>query len=264
MPLGTGNAIDISFVPNEVPEDRAPGPTAPDLSKRDAFIMLPVRVTGMPDQTILNGDSSIARLVRPDGQTDMLGGQIGFQIWHEEAGDGEKPITYVIRIPRNLYRQVAERTLRVEVDYSLTLLRLADRQTLPATGGNERTHGFGWCGTRVSEAGGEVLFGCIQAARAPDCASFVLINPTNGTRNHRVATCRPNYSPFRLSYGLDAMSRFTETLPFGNLSGVDLYPIKETMLQQSEVEARFYELKEYFTRRLVIPAIKLSQWGDSN
>jgi hypothetical protein len=260
---GSGNAVRVSFVPDrEALGDRPMGPVRYD-SRSDAFVLLPVRVTGVPDEAILIGDASKVRLITPDGTTETLGYQMGFQIWKEEKGEGEKPISYVTRVPRNLYARIADQPLRVEIDYFLTLLRVVDTQTLPATGGDQRTRGLGWCGTKVSEAGGEVLFGCIQAGPAPTCASVVLEHTPSGARNRRNAICRPDYSPLRWSYGPDALSRLTETLPFGNAAGVDTYPVKEQMLPESQVKARIYEAKDHFMRQLVIPQIRLRDWASS-
>jgi hypothetical protein len=272
---GAGNVIRLSFIPDRTEqEDRPVGP-ASNANRSDAWVLLPIRATGLPDDAILNADSSIVRLITPDGQALTLGYQMGFQIWREparggpnvhvieQAGNGEKPITYVIRIPRSVYARWADQPLRVEIDYSLTLLRVVDTQTLPATGGDGRTRGLGWCGTKISEASGEVLFGCIQAGSDPRCVSIVLEHTPSGARGLPDTFCRPDYSPFRRGYNSDALSRFTERLSFGSVSGVDLSPIKETMLPESQVKARLYEPQDHFSRQLIIPEVRLKDWAST-
>jgi hypothetical protein len=169
-------------------------------------------------------------------------------------------ISYVICIPHNLYTRVRDQSIRVEIDYYLMMLSLVDKQALPAIGGDQRTRLLGWCSTKISDAGGEVLLGCIQAERSPTCASFALEHIPSGARNRRTAICRPDYSPFRTNYGPDALSRFTETLPFGDPTGIDTYAVKEPMLPESQVIARVYEGKDHFVRQLVIPQIRLREW----
>ena len=169
---------------------------------------------------------------------------------------------YVIRVPRNLYARIADQSVRLEIDYYLTLLKLSDTQKLPATGGDQRTRGLGWCGTRISEAGGEILAGCIEAGPAPSCSTAVLEDIPSGAHNPPIGICvRPDYSPFGFRYGPDALSRFTETLPFGNPAGVDTYPVKETMLPESRVKLKMYEAEDHFERRLSIPRIRLRDWA---
>jgi hypothetical protein len=257
---GSANAVRLSFVPDhDALGDRPVGPVQYG-SRSDAFVLLPMRVTGMQDEAVVIGETSKVRLILPDGQTQNLGLQMGFQIMKEAPAEGEKLISYVIRVPHSLYTRVADQSLRVEIDYYLTLLSLVGKQTLAATGGDQRTRRLGWCGAKISDTAGEVLFGCIQAGRSPTCASFVLEHIPSGARNPRHAICRPDYSPFRANYGADALSRFTETLPFGDPTGIDTYPVKEPMLPESRVIARVYEAKDHFVRQLAIPQIRLREW----
>jgi ABC-type transport system involved in multi-copper enzyme maturation permease subunit len=257
---GSANAVRLSFVPDhDVLGDRPVGPVQYG-SRSDAFILLPVRVTVSQDEAVVIGETSKVRLMLADGQTQDLRPQMGFQVMNEAPAEGEKLISYIIRIPHSLYTRIADQSIRVEIDYYLTLLSLVDKQTLPATGGDERTRRLGWCGTKISDTGGEILLGCIQAGRPPTCASFVLEHIPSGARNPRNAICRPDYSPFRTNYGPDALSRFTKTLPFGDPAGIDTYPVKEPMLPESQVIARVYEAKDHFVRQLAIPQIRLREW----
>ena len=260
---GAGNSVGLSFVPDrEALGDRPVGPMRYD-SRSDAFILLPVRATGMPNEAVLIGDASKVRLSMPDGKIEALGYQMGFQISKEEPGEGEKPISYVIRVPRSLNARIADQSVRVEIDYFLTLLRVVGAENLPATGGDQRTQSLGWCGTRISDSGGEVLLGCVLAGPAPTCASVVLEHIPSGARNRRSGICRPDYSPFRRGIGPDAMVRFTEALPFGNPAGIDTYPVKEPMLPQSQVKVRMYEAMDHFMRQLAIPNVRLREWASS-
>src|ERR1700683_5491116 len=164
--------------------------------------------------------------------------QIGIPLLRmDEIRKSDKPFTYALRLPRNLYSRIADQPVRLEMDFYLTLLKLADQQTLPATGGDQRTGNLGWCGTKISEAGGEIQVGCIQTGATPTCGSAVLEYMPTGAHNPPIGICaRPDYSPLRFRYGPDALSRFTETLPIGNPSGVDTYPVKEPMLPLSQVK----------------------------
>jgi hypothetical protein len=264
-----GNTVSVSFVPDHAtPQDGPVGPKPYD--RGDASIMLPIRVTGVPDGAILYGEASTVRVITQDGHNQMtedrvppLGVQMGIPLQRtDEIGKSDKPFTYALRIPRDLYARIADQSVRLEIDNYLTLLKLADTQTLPATGGDQRSRGLGWCGTRISEGGGEIQVGCIQAGAPPSCGSAVLEHIPTGARNPPIAICvRPDYSPFGFRYGPDALSRFTETLPFGNPAGVDTYQVKEPMLPDSRVKLKIYEAEDHFERQLAIPQIRLRDWA---
>lgn len=261
-----GNAVAISFVPD--PQVRRDGPVGPlPYDRSDASVMLPIRVIGMPAGAILYGESSRARVVSQDGSKEMGSGQLGkrgFQMGlptrYGENVEPGKPFNYVVGVPRDLYSRIADQSVRLEIDYQLTLLKLADSQTLPAIGGNQRTTGLGWCGTKMREDGGEIKLGCISTVQ-PSCISMVLEYKPTGVRNPPNGFCgRPDYSPLRLGFGADALNRFTEMLPFGNPGGVDQFPVTEPMLPQSQIKVQMYQAEDHFERRLTIPQIRLRDW----
>ncbi len=265
----SGNTVRVSFVSDhETPRDEPVGPRLYD--RGDASVMLPIRVTGIPDGAVLYGEASTVRIITQDGHEQMnqersppRGYQMGIPLLRtDEIGKGGKPFTYALRVPRGLYSRIADQPVRLEIDHYLTLLKLADTQTLPATGGDQRTRGLGWCGTKITGAGGEILVGCIQTGPMPSCGSAVLEHIPTGAHNPPIVICsRPDYSPFGFRYGPDALSRFTETLPFGNPAGVDTYPVKEPMLPESQVELKMYAAEDHFERQLTIPQIRLSEWA---
>jgi hypothetical protein len=123
----------------------------------DASVMFPIRVTGVPDGAIMHGESPSVRIITPVGQkqTNPLGVQMGVPLLRtDEIGKSDKPFTYALRVPRDLYARIVDQSVRVEIDYYLTPLKLADTQTLPATGGTQRTRGLGWCGAKISDGSG--------------------------------------------------------------------------------------------------------------
>jgi hypothetical protein len=224
--------------------------------------MLPIRVAGLPSGAILYGEASKARIIAQDGRK-VDGYHMGMPTRRDNL-EPDKPVTYVLGVPRSFYAQIADQSVRVEIDYYLTLLKVADMQTLPAIGGDQRTAGLGWCGTRMSEAGGEIKLGCVSAGPSPTCISMELVYTPTGEKNSPSGSCvRPDYSPLRLDYGADALSRFTEMLPFGNPAGVDQYPVKEPMLPRSQVIVKMYQGEDHFERQLVIPQIRLRDWASA-
>jgi hypothetical protein len=47
---------------------------------------------------------------------------------------------------------------------------------------------------------------------------------------------------------------------FHNLSGLAKYPVEAPDLPESRVVVRVYQPQDHFTRQLVIPQIRLSDW----
>jgi hypothetical protein len=258
---GAGNPIAINFVTDRsAMADRQVGP-GNGRAFGSVFVLLPIRATGVPEPSVLVGDASIARVITPDGQVHNLGGQGGFRIWKEQPGEGEAAITYGIRVPRELYRPLADQPVRVEIDYSLTLMGFKESQTLPASGGDIRSAAMGWCGTTVDQDGLQILYGCIQVGTPAGCTSVVLEDKAVGAQNHRVGTCNPNYSPFRSNFQGDVLGRSTLSMPFADPSTGDPTLVTPAMLGHATVTARAYEVRDHFVRQLVIPQIRLRDWA---
>jgi hypothetical protein len=56
------------------------------------------------------------------------------------------------------------------------------------------------------------------------------------------------------------MTRFGAGLPFHDPSGLAQYPVDGSQLAESRVVLRIYQPLDHFTRRLVIPEIRLKDW----
>jgi hypothetical protein len=64
--------------------------------------------------------------------------------------------------------------VQVRVDYSLTLFGLARSYSLPTLDGAERMPEWGWCKTKMNEAGTAVELRCMEPGKGPhmwDCVS---------------------------------------------------------------------------------------------
>ena len=61
--------------------------------------------------------------------------------------------------------------MQVRVDYSLTLFGLAGSCSIPALDGDERMPEWGWCQTKMNEAGTAVELHCMEPRKGPvwDC-----------------------------------------------------------------------------------------------
>jgi hypothetical protein len=282
-----GKAIHVEFVADRsAAVERMPGPFAPQNSG-DIFVVLPMRVTGLPNPSVLYGDGSRVKLILASGEVIDLRYQMGLQIRREFVAGGadqqvielrgpgggsvttdrgfitDKPVTWGIRVPLVLYRRIKDEPVRVEIEYALSLIGLADEQHLLATGGDSRSKALGWCGTRLDEEGSRVLVGCVQASERTGCTSFVLIHKPSGIRNTAQTNCMPSYSPFRFgSHEPDAFNRIGIALGYGDggpNARVDV--VQASMIGESEVIARVFRARDHFTRNVVIPEIRLADWA---
>ena len=102
---------------------------------------------------------------------------------------------------------------------------------------------------------------CLQAGKVPSCGTVFLEHPSSGRRNPPITFCSPDYAPYPRGHAIpDAMGRFGRNLPFRDPTGLAHYPVDGSQLAESQVVLRTYQPLDHFTRRLVIPEIRLKDW----
>jgi len=294
---GAGRAIKATFDPIgskfRLPEGmnhnnlfRAGGLTRDEAST----IYLPIRVAGLAESTVLNADRAEVLLTTSDGKMvyhgradDLLVRKdsnlepVSFNIglrrigWREIGpadmavpknfvpGGGEALVYQGLPIPRHLYERIKDQPLRLEINYSLTLLD-SSSYSIPALGGDMLIPKFGHCRTQMDDDGDDVQLRCVQAGGESNCVAFFLEHAPSGRRNPIRFGCWPNYSPYSAQYTPDSLTRFEGAVPFRDLAGLAKYPVDAAKLPESRVVLRIYQPQEHFTRRLVIPEIHLSDW----
>jgi hypothetical protein len=132
---------------------------------------------------------------------------------------------------------------------------------MTAINGNGRFAAFGWCKTQIDEDGDDIELGCLKTGGLPTCVSLTLENPEQGTRNPGNRYCDPDYAPFRAHFYPDSMSQQGAGLRFRDLQGLARYPVDGSQLADAQVILKSYRAEAHFTRRLVIPDIRLSEWA---
>jgi hypothetical protein len=263
---GASRAVAIAFEPGAGRLRRTEKINANDMDRRSLsiggslFVQLPLRIEGIPDDSILKADLSEALLIGPDGKAQRLGVGNDLEIRNEGHSDGRKVVHHGIHVREDLYNRFGGQPVRLEIDYSMTLFRLDASHAIPALNGDQRMPDVGWCATRVNDAGTSVNVRCLEPGLAPTCASAFLEHVPSGRRNPSRSACRPNYAPYAAWDESDAMTRFGAGLPFHDPSGLAQYPIDGSQLAESQVVLRIYQPLDHFTRRLVIPEIRLKDW----
>ena len=271
---GLGGPVVIRFEPSLGPSQPASHvDLQPNLNKiireaRTAAITayIPLHITGLPGDSILKLDRSIARVVTSNGTAETLSvpNELGddLEVHNDGSGKTERRTHQPVRMRGSVYDRVKDEPVRLEIDYSFTLMKLSSANAIPAVGGDQRMAGTGWCKTRLNESATAVEIRCLDAGRRPlDCASLFLENPVTGARNPARGGCGPDYQPYFGQYQpIDIMSRFGVSLPFHDMSGLAKYPVDGSQLTRARAVIRLYRAQDHFTRRLVIPEIRLGNW----
>ena len=217
---------------------------------------MPLVVNGLQSDQSLAIERLTARVTKPDGKivdispaqrTGLLADwQAHHQMW----------------IPESLYKSVRDQPVRMEVDYSLTLLRANPVQRMPALDGIRRVPEQGLCATRTNSGETQIEVHCITPGQEP-CAIAFLENPQTGKRtNAQIPGCALNYSPYFERVEGDSMSRFNRTFPFRDPSGQIEYPVDGSQLKDAQVAIEVYQPLAHFTRQVVIPDIRLGDWTE--
>jgi hypothetical protein len=219
-----------------------------------------LRITGTGTDAILLADRVDVYLVDRNGRTVYHGAGDELEVAREGPQPKDEPRYQQISLPSRIYEKFHDQEVGIRLDYSLTLFGLEGAFSLPALNGEERTPGWGWCQTRMNEAGTAVSLHCMKPGRPPTCATAFLESMRSGAQNPSRSSCLSDYGPFYEHPVPDDMARFGTSLPFRDPTGLAKYPVDGSQLAQSRVVIRTYQPEDHFTRTLVIPNAKLSDW----
>jgi hypothetical protein len=227
---------------------------------RNAEVFLPLQVAGVPNDAILLTDRVEVHMTGRDGNTAYHGNGDGLEAAREGPSPADEPIYQQIEVPMSLYRRAKDQPVEMQIDYSLTLFGLSRSYSMAALDGDERMPEWGWCQTKMNEAGTAVELHCMEPGKGPICGTAFLENAVTGARNPARSTCRSDYSPYGYHPLPDSLVRFGANLPFRDPSGLAKYPVDGPQLPNSRVVIRVYEPQDHFTRSLAISQIKLKDW----
>lgn len=258
-------AIGIAFDPSLGKLVMEPG------SRNDArSIWLPLHVSGLRPQSMVINDRTYVRVIDDDGKTIYRGATMGqiqalsdiidnFPVRTTVGGDVRTHQR--VTLPGRIYDLVGNRPVRIELDYSLTLFRLEGADRIAAVDGDKPMTNIGRCKSGIDSDGDEIEVLCIGAGRIPSCGSAVLENPVSGKRNPPHDLCQPDYSPYIRPFMRFALYPFGVDVGFRDPQGLAKYPVDSAQLADAQVVLKSYAPVTHFTRHLVIPQVRLSDWG---
>jgi hypothetical protein len=226
----------------------------------NAEVFLPLQIAGVRNDAILLADRVAVRVIGQDGRIVYHGTGDNFEVAREGPEPLEAPVYQKVAVPMRVYLSAKDQLVQVRVDYSLTLFGLARSYSLPALDGAKRMPAWGWCKTKMNEAGTAVELHCMEPGKGPICGTVFLENASTGARNPPRSSCRSDYGPFWDQPLPNNLNRFGTNLPFRDPSGLAKFPVDGSQLPQSRVVIRMYEPEDHFARSLVIPLIKLKDW----
>jgi hypothetical protein len=230
---------------------------AADGTKPEAY--LPIRIEGLPKDAVLHVDKSEVQIIDSSGHVVYRGEG---EDWDFRPMDGSKvSVHQKLVLPGSLYKRFKDTPMQLEFDYSMTLLRVSSTYAVPALHGDLRTHGLGICQTETNETGTAVELRCKQAGNSSSCRSAFLEDTVTGQRNPEIFAFSPDYSPTLERAEKTPLSSYDVNLPFRDPSGLTRYPVTGPQLPKSNVMVSLFEPEDHFARHLVIPAVRLSDWG---
>ena len=207
----------------------------------DTELWLPLRIDGVGEDEMLVGDSVALRFM-VGGATIYAASQGGGQL-----SRGDKRLTHMlVFVPQEVYNRVKDQPLNLEIDFLRTLLLGNPAHAMPPAGSSQWLDGVGRCATRLA-GNASVEMGCM----APGRGFFVLWtfpNQPPGAAGFGSFGGQPDFAPYFGRINGDSISRFRPP------PGVD------ALAKDEQVMVRSFWPEAHFTRRLVIPDLRLSDW----
>ncbi len=259
---GSAGSVAVAFAPelgrSAIP-DVGEGDPRVRTSEATTLVSLPLRVSGLPNDSVLKADHYDMRVILSDGKS--LNADVGENLtaFHEGAATTEMETYQAVHVPAKIYERIKDQPVQLEIDYSFTLMKLTGAYGIAAFEGDQRSPELGWCKTRVNEERTAVQLRCVRPGNGPNCATTFLENAATGQRNPAHSACKSNYSPFVRSW-VDAMTWYGTNSPFRDPAGMAHYPVDALQLRDTRLVVRVYRPEDHFTRRVAVPSVRLSEW----
>ena len=217
-------------------------------------IDLPVRAEGVGSDELLLVDRLEVRLFGGDGRLLYRRANVGASpafFIPRPAGDAADTSGFThqnIDIPAKIYRQSAAGSTRLQMDYSLTLMKTLAEYKIAAVDGLLRAPEVGRC---VSQNDDDSIFvQCQTMGWTPFCYSATLYAP-DGRHNPEVRKCTPDYRPY-VPTPINVHGFLGIDVPVRDRYGVAHYAVDASELAKSYVLLKVYGERDHFGRTLVV------------
>lgn len=266
---GLGSGIKLNFDPSMGRAHRTPARYGED----STTLYVPLRVEGLPPDTVLRVEMSDSVSIAKSGKTRLFS-RDRRQDFHSNGPAhlklGLEPLTRNgLEGPLN-NPETRDQPFQLEIDLSMTLLRLQSSTELPAMMGRRAPRVCIDMTLYMSEAGPfeeegdprdvqmELICSPIIAPKNP-CVSLELNNLPPPFVQRPSLTCFRSYSPLvdRLLPGGD---RVAMAANFYDPNGVLHYEDIDFGLYTIRSTIRWYKPVDHFIRKIVIPDVRLKDW----
>jgi len=217
-------------------------------------IDLPVGADGIGSDELLLVDRLEVRLSGGDGRLLYRRANAGVppaSFVPRQAGDATDITVFshqFIDIPAKIYRESAASSTRLQMDYSLTLMKTIAEYKIFAVDGLLRAPEVGRC---VSQYDGDSIFvQCRTMGWTPFCYSATLYAP-DGRHNPEVRKCTPDYRPY-LPTPTNVHGFLGVDVPVRDRYGLSHYAVDASELAKSYVLLKIYGERDHFRRTLLV------------
>jgi hypothetical protein len=258
--------IAVQFDP-QAGRYRLPAGAAPSAV---STLYVPLRFSDLPEDSSVFMDRADIRIVSLDG-TILYAGKSTFGFdgrsmfdgrFEVRAGRGQGRFHSVdqrILLPGAVYARLADRQVRLAIDYSLTLFGPAGTYSLPSRSARQPLPGLGLCRTGIDSEGDDVSIGCLSTTRQPSCLTVYLELPGTALKNPESHYCNPNYTPELIAkFFPDGIHRAGGEIRFFDLSGMVHYPVDGSKVAAARLIVKTYDARDHFTRHIDTPVVRLS------
>jgi hypothetical protein len=234
-------------------------------------VYLPLQFVGLNAESRIVVDRVDMRLIGADG-VEYYRGQVNassdgitttslahLQVPPPPLDEQASKVYQAVLIPHDVYEQLNKQTVRIELDYAMTLMQEGSKHTVAAWQTNAMDAALGSCNTRLDSDGDELQLACVSANPLPTCFTAFLQHKASGLRNPEQHFCEPDYAKVHLPLEA-AFFDFGVELPFLDPAGLQHYPVDATKLEGADIVIKPYEPQAHFTRSLVIPRVRLGEW----
>jgi hypothetical protein len=233
----------------------------PHRSARTAsvLILLPVQIDGLLPDELLLVDRSDVSLIGESGLPLYHGFNRGMldppsPVHAAATAQRGAPLLQAVELPSDVYRNFSGAKLRLRLDYSITLLKVASRHVIPARDGVLRGDDLGDCAARPEEDGSMIHVRCQKVGWTPFCLGVNLQGAAD-QENPAILQCDPDYRPYLPT--TEPVNRFGVDIPLKDPTGLTHYPLEAAQLSTLHLLITVYAVQEHASRAVQTPIIRL-------
>jgi hypothetical protein len=222
---------------------------------------VPVRTTGASADELLLADRIEIHLFGGDGRLLYRGDNAGalatlLTPYPGRSVQSPEAIYQTIEVPGRVYRGAAQTPVRLQLDYSLTLMKVVAEHKLAAIDGELQSNDIGFCATLVDR--NAVYLRCKTIDQAPFCYSATLYG-SGGRHNPEVLKCTPDYRRHLPAF-MHVLGLYGVDMPLRDRNGEVNYEIDASALGEAHVLFKVYGESDHFERRLAVSVSGLEGW----